>query len=255
MAIGNRGGSFPLHIFIISWAGQHENAIHISKELMGSVEKLSIVYSDPDPDFIMDAQCRLIRRPNNLFWEDKFKVCLDECQGGPFLIIHADCRYERWPLVLERCAEANVLYSNIGVWAPKIDKNYFDFNAVKLLRIKGTSLSVVALTNGIVFYLSPAIIKRMQKVEFGSNPLGWGIDLLMCSAAHVKNKLVLIDESIEINHSESRGYDSKKAELGMVKFYNQFSNRELIQCRLLRAFVDLNHIKNRSRLIKKLDAT
>ena len=251
MTMVNSSEAFPLSVFVISWEGQHDNASHISRELMGSVQNLSIVYSDPDPDFILDAHCRLIRRPNDLFWEDKFKACLDECQDGPILIIHADCRYENWPLMLKRCVEANLLYSNIGVWAPKIDKTYFSLDVVRLSKIKGTSLNIVALTDGIIFYLSTDVIKRMKKVEFGSNPLGWGIDLLMCSVSHVMNKLVLIDQDIKINHSQSRGYDSKIAELGMVEFSNQFSTRERIQSRLLRAFVDLNHIKRRSRLVKK----
>ena len=66
-----------LHIFIVSWAGQHNKAILIANHLDGIFDKLTIVYSDPNPDFEFNFNGHLIRRPDSLFWSDKFKTCLD----------------------------------------------------------------------------------------------------------------------------------------------------------------------------------
>lgn len=76
------GGGPSLHVMVISWPGQHENAVRIANELAGCAEHVSIVYSDPDPQLEPRAACELIRRPNHLFFGDKFKACVDFCRGG-----------------------------------------------------------------------------------------------------------------------------------------------------------------------------
>jgi hypothetical protein len=232
-----------LSVYIISWAGKHENAIAIAKEVLKIKRDVSIVYSDPDPELIIKAPCQLIIRHDNLFWEDKFQACLDACGDNPILVIHADCECEDWPRLINNCIDANKKFNNIGVWAPKIDGTYFDLSVSKILKIAESNLTISALTDGIVFYLSPEIIRRMRRVEFGTNPLGWGIDLLFCTTSYLMDKLIVIDETIKVFHPKTRGYDGKEAGLLMKKFFDQFSQSERVQCNLLRAYVELNHLK------------
>ena len=79
-------------IFIISWSGQHENAYFIAEQIFKKNKNLCIIYSDPDPEFVLDAPCRVVKRPNELFWADKFKACLDTAGSEGMLVIHADCQ-------------------------------------------------------------------------------------------------------------------------------------------------------------------
>ena len=233
--------SFP--IFIISWKGMHENALLISKDVMKITKNVTIVYSDPDPDLMLDASCQLIRRPNELFWEDKFKACLDACGEGPFLVIHADCRCDDWALLVSRCIDANSRFKNIGVWAPKIDSTYWNLSVSGIFKIKDTSLVVSCSTDGIVFYLSPEIIKRMRQLKFGNNLFGWGIDSLFCTASHVMDKLVVIDESVSVFHPQNTGYDEDAARTLGKSFLKQFSRRERLEFELLRTYVKFKHMK------------
>ena len=89
----------------------------------------------------------------------------------------------------------------------------------------------------MVFYLAPQIISRMRNVKYGNNLLGCGIDLLFCSAAHTKNMLVVIDEMTKVYHPPNTGYDENAAKLLMNNFFNQFSTRERIECKLLRSYI------------------
>lgn len=232
-----------MFIFIISWQGQHENAILIANQILHVHNKVTIVYSDPDPNFILNAPCEALRRPNELFWEDKFKACLDATGDNGILIIHADCTCEDWGSLVKRCNDINLSIKNIGVWAPEIDGTYWNLNVSGVMKTKNSDLVLSALTDGIVFYLSPQIVNRMRKVKYGNNKFGWCIDGLFCSTAYVTNKLVVIDTKIKVFHPQKRGYDKYEAEESAIQFLNQFSLQERLMYELLRGFVKNKHAK------------
>lgn len=226
-----------LSVYIISWLGQHNNATLIAEKLLAITNNVTIVYSDPDPIFSLDAPCTLIRRPDALFWEDKFKSCLDACGEGPILLIHADCQCDDWTQLFKRYLAARMQFGNIGVWAPKISGTYYNLSVTKIATVSRSDLKIVALTDGIIFALSRRVVSRMRKVTYGNNPMGWGIDLLFCSFAHASNQLVVVDSAVEVQHPKSTGYDVKTAQAGMLNFFEQFSLNERVQAELLRSFV------------------
>ena len=53
-----------IHIFIISWAGQHENAIQICKQVLKSSNKVTLIYSDPNPEMDFDLDCTILAALN-----------------------------------------------------------------------------------------------------------------------------------------------------------------------------------------------
>jgi hypothetical protein len=230
-----------LNIFIISWQGQHENAILISKQILRTNSKATIVYSDPDPKFVLSAPCESIRRSNELFWEDKFKTCLDSTGNNGMLVIHADCNCEDWGFLVKRCININQRVKNIGVWAPKIDGTFWNLKVSGIAKIEKFDLVISALTDGIVFYLSPKIIERMQQFKYGNNKFGWGIGNAFCVTSFVSNKLVVIDTAVNVFHPQKRGYDSLQAKKLKNTFINQFSLQERLQYELLRKYVLYNH--------------
>lgn len=232
-------------VFVISWANQHEKANLISNTISNAGFKVFIVYSDPNPDFIFtNATCEIIRRPNELFWEDKFKTCIEAANNSGILVIHADCHCEDWALLVKRCAEVNLNSKDIGVWSPQITGSPYELNVSGILKIKKTQLVLSARTDGIVFYLSPSIVRRMQRVSFGKNKYGWGIASLFCATSHVQNKLIIIDTAIKVFHPlGKRGYDGSAAQLLKNDFINQFSIRERLMYELFQSHVLYNRSK------------
>ena len=226
-----------LLVFIISWPGQHENARLIAEKVSRTKAKVTIVYSDTNPNFVLNAPCNLIKRPNDLFWEDKFKSCMDAAGDSGVLIIHADCSCEDWAFLVNRCEDVIIENKDIGVWAPQIEGTPFHVNVSGIIKIKDSQLVLSALTDGIIFYLSPEIINRMRQVSYGGNKFGWGIESLFCSAAHCKSKLVVIDLAVKVLHPLGKtGYDVRAAKHGWVEFLNQFSVMERIKFQLLITF-------------------
>lgn len=235
-----------MNIFIISWSGQHENAIIISSEILEISKNVTIVYSDPEPniEIINQAACSFIRRPNDLFWGDKFKTCLNASDNDGVLVIHADCTCNNWTFLVKRCMDVSHNIKNIGVWAPQIEGTFWNLRVSGMFQINNSELILSAMTDGIVFYLSNQIVERMRKVNYDSNKFGWGIDSLFCSVAHTKNKLVVIDRLVKVTHpQEKTGYSRSEAEEQMNIFLNEFSLMERIKYELLTKFVFYNHEK------------
>jgi len=231
-----------MKVFIISWRDQHENANYIVETISKVSEDITIVFSDPDQNFTFNNPFNAIRRPNNLFWEDKFKSCIDASGDRGVLIIHADCFCDNWEFLVKRCKDIIQKNKDIGVWAPEIEGTHCNLSASGIVKIRDSSLVLSALTDGIVFYISPFIINRMRQINYGKNKFGWGIDGLFCSSSHVNNKLVVIDTSIKVFHnSKIRGYDGKLAQSDKNSFLKQFLPRELVEYKLLRAYVLYNH--------------
>jgi hypothetical protein len=233
------------HIFIISWAGQHENAIFIANQISLVASKITIVYSDPNPNFSLNTSCALIKRPNDLFWADKFQASLHAFNDDIMLVIHADCKCDDWKGLVIRCNEIFLRNKDIGVWAPKIEgtPHYLQRTKIASINNNDLSLSLVAQTDGIVFALSQPILNRMKKVNYANNKYGWGIDWIFCCTAYAFNLMVVVDENYTVIHPLQRGYDTKKAVTDMNIFLKQLTTTEFIQYRLLSSYLKLNDVK------------
>lgn len=95
-------------IYIISWPGYHESAIAIADAIMSSAVNsasvITIVYSDHESAVasIESSQYASIRRPQELFFSDKFQACLTDAGEDALLVIHADTECDSWPLLTQQ---------------------------------------------------------------------------------------------------------------------------------------------------------
>lgn len=217
-----------IHIFIISWKGQHKNAALIANKLLAVTKNVCIVYSDPNPDFSFNVPCQLIRRPDKLFWGDKFKSCLDACGDGPMLIIHADCEYSDWVELIKRCHDVVTKLPFIGVWAPEIDWVPWIVERQVIAHID-SNIVAVGRTDGIIFYLSSQVIARMRRANYDENLYGRGIEVMFVMAAYSRGLIAVIDRSIKVVHPKGSGYPIEDANVQFQKFMEQLEIPERIQ--------------------------
>lgn len=229
------------HVFIISWAGQHESAVTIARALRGVAARITVVYSDPDPDLALPGDCEGLRRPDELFWGDKFNACLGAFDSDLLLVIHADCRCADWPELVRRCAATMQEDPGIGVWAPLIQGANLDIRKTHIADLRDTTLSVVAQTDAIVFALSRAVVARMKEADYGMNLYGWGIDDMAAAYCFSRNLLVVVDKSLPVDHPVSSGYPKEAAERQKGEFLRQLTFAEAVQHRLLWSCIKVNY--------------
>jgi hypothetical protein len=238
-----------IHIFIISWKGQHENATFIANQFNDINNQVSIVYSDPDPEYAFSVGCKLIKRSNELFFGDKFKACLDNCESENLLIIHADCKCKNWVNLVNNYDKAIKEISNLGVWSPEINFTFFVPELISLFAINNTDLEIVCYIDGIVFGFSKTIQNRMILASYQDNKFGWCIDRMIACFALSINKLLIIDKSIQVEHPKNRGYEASNAKKQGDFFLEQLSNSEKIYNKLMQSYINLNILKKSSKVI------
>lgn len=228
-----------LEVCIISWQGQHENARFIADQIQSVAHKVQIVYSDPDPDFSLEVQCTQLKRPNALFWGDKFKACMDTFSGGLLMVIHADCTCDDWLGLLNKCLYAFENHQEVAVWAPRIDGTPYDVRVATVGQINQTSLNIVTNTDGIVFCLSRQVVERMKRADLSENKYGWGIDIMFSAYTLTIGKLAVVDHSVFVKHSSLTGYLKQEAHAQLNLFLQQLSTPERVQYHLSEAYMNV----------------
>lgn len=225
----------PIHVFIISWRGQHERAAAIARSVAGSTNKLSIIYSDPAGRPSCLTSFPLIERRDDLYWADKFQACLEHCAAGEImLVIHADCRCDDWPRLIARCRAGFEMVSDLGIWTPRIMGTPWRLERTRMRRISGSDYSVVAQTDGLVFALNPILYPRMKRADYSGNLYGLGIDWLFLCAAYARGMTAVTDEAITVRHPLSRGYSTNTAREQKRAFLKQMTTEEQLAYRRLR---------------------
>ena len=216
-----------IHVFIISWQGQHNRAVEIAGALRDVSDAITIVYSDPEDQTAFFGGFDTMCRDNSLYWADKFQACLARCAANDvMLVIHADCSCDDWPQVVERCRAAFGAYADLGIWSPRLTGTPWRLERTRIRRIPGGMCSIVGQTDGLVFALSPALYRRMKQVDYSDNLYGLGIDWLFVCAAYAQGRIAIVDEGVLVRHSVARGYSSEEARAQKRAFLAQLLPEE-----------------------------
>jgi hypothetical protein len=226
-----------IHVFVVSWHGKHDNAERIIRAVASQSNSVSVVYSDPDNDISPVFSCPAIRRPNDLFFGDKFQACIDSCNADILLIICADCNCDAWSEVPERCRRAIEQIPDIGVWAPLIDFTDWCLDRTEIDRIPNSPFSIVAQTDTIVFGLTRRIANRMREADLEANVYGWGIDRMFNDYTYSIGMISVVDRNVIVKHPSKTEYSFRDASIQETEFLKQLTAAERDQSSLLDAIV------------------
>jgi hypothetical protein len=209
--------------FVISWRGQHERAVAIADAVRRGGGDVTIVFSDPDLVRVLDTDCPAVRRPDQLFWGDKFAACLHRCDSDAMLVIQADCGCDDWPGLVQRFGQVLAAVPQCAVWAPHIDGTPYASDVSTFARLSADGLFAAAQTDGIVLGLARPALDRLRQARLDDNLYGWGIDFVAVAAAYSSDRLAVIDLSQRVKHPQFRGYPTAAAQAQCDAFLQQLS--------------------------------
>ena len=228
-----------IHVFIISWANKHELACRIASEIGSAAEQLTIVYSDPDPDLELMTPAATIKRPNSLFWGDKFRTCIDHCLEPLMLVLHADCSCDDWGALVKTCKLRFEDYPEIGMWSPQIEGTRLQLDKIELAPLDD-AISIVIDADALCFAMKRQIIERMKEFDYSRNIYGWGIGSTAHAYTFGHNLLPVGDRSIQVVHDTLRGYPTEKAIEQREEFLKQLSKNENSIYRMMQSYFIAN---------------
>lgn len=231
-----------LHAVIISWEGYGEKARDIAQALEGSVDRLTVIYSNKAnrPE---TGPGTWVQVPQSWYYGAKFRAALDMIGADEIMLqVHADAHSEDWAALALRCAACFDARDDLGIWTPDITWTPWPSEVVGRGVISGTTLLRVAQTDGIVWALHPALYPALRALDYSGNNLGWGIDWVALYDSMQKRRLVVRDLSQAVSHPRSRGYHNAEAAQHMKNFLGQLPASD--QREIMRLHADLQTRKN-----------
>lgn len=210
-----------IQAFIVSWTGQSDNARLIASQLAPSFPDICTIYSNKD-DTTETGPGIWVKVPDDYFFGRKFREIAKRFTGTHCFIITADVSCHDWLKATGSLRAAIAQFGDdMGVWSPKIDHSGMSIAKNELTRVAGTHYKVMTYSDSIVWCLSKELMEKMMALDFECNNLGWGVDRAASLITHAQNKLVVFDDSVEINHPPSRGYSNDAAKRQLSVFFRQ----------------------------------
>ncbi|WP_299628688.1 glycosyltransferase [uncultured Tateyamaria sp.] len=201
----------PIHVVIISWQGQAQNAQKIAHALEGQDCAISVVYSnaagapESGPGYWLQV-------PQSWYYGRKFAHALTCLQPEEVMLqIQADAAYDNWPGLLNDCRASFARHGLMGIWAAELDWTPWPTPRVKNAPPLDSGLQPVAQSDGIVWALHPQIWQRMSQFNYDVANLGWGIDWIAGLFARRQGRHCVRDPRHVVHHPPGRGYSGAVA--------------------------------------------
>jgi hypothetical protein len=211
-----------VHAFIFCWPGWEASAHHISGEIEGTVQHLTVLYKN-DRGVTEAGPGDWRKIPSERFYGWQFRESLDLNRGDVMLHVQADAHSSDWPRLVARCRQTFGTQETLGVWTPNV---YHSWYTPRLTRLAGdpTDGTVpVTLTDGVVWALSADVVSALKPFDFSSNNIGWGLTETAAAVAATRNRAVAMDLTLKVDHPRGSGYDRTKALSEAKVFADQLS--------------------------------
>lgn len=214
-----------VHVVVISWEGQTQNAQSIAEALAPVVKQgdcaLSVIYSNvagvPET-----GAGQWIETPQSWYYGRKFAHALS-CMGPDeiMLQIQADATYDDWPALVADCRASFDQHDQLGIWAAELDETPWPTARVQDGGPLDSGLQPVLQTDGVVWALHPQIWNGMTGFDYSVANLGWGIDWIAGLLARKQNRQCVRDPRHIVHHPAGRGYSGAVATQHMKNLFAQ----------------------------------
>lgn len=210
-----------IHVAIVSWDGQHDNARAVAAAVQGVAGAVSVAWSS-EAEKIQEGAGDWLRLPQSAWFGPKFRALLGRVAPGQrMFLVQADAQCSDWVALVRRCAAVMEAQPDIGLWSPTIDVTPYPDNRVATGDSPRPGLIEVLQTDAIVLGLAPPLPQRLAELDYSINNLGWGIDWAAISIAGELGLIAVRDRSARVVHPPSRGYGDTAAEAQMWAFLSQ----------------------------------
>jgi len=184
---------------------------------------LKTMFSKYLETFIIDSKSDIIEdyfdfKLENVGYSGLFnksvELCIEKNKDG-LLLVCSDVfiKKNQFQKIVEKI---NIINQNeIGVYSPS-SKGQSHAHCKK---IKDGFRDVV-FVEGFVFYASIDILKEIYPVDLNINKFGYGLDAHKGVLCFKKNKRCVIDDDIEVFHTEGTGYNTNEASAQFINYMN-----------------------------------
>ncbi len=216
--------------FIFNWNRQFAKSCAIEDSLRNIFTQVTVINSDDH-----NTRDGWINLGDNAYFSDQFRQALALFDGDVLMHVQGDVSYDRWSQLVDD-ARHYMRYYNAGIYAPHLDFTWHpsDKTDIQSLVSDHDHIKMVACPDETVWFIHKDIIAEMfaRKVDFSSNTLGWGWDLVLCGISFLNRRPVIRDYNHMIIHPRGTNYDKQQAKLEWRTLLGSLDDdlKEVITC-------------------------
>lgn len=222
-----------VHAFVFSWPGWEENARRIACNLLGCVDRLTVIYKTEDANLEHGAG-QWVRIPDDWYYGMQCRKSMELFSCDVMVHVQADAECEDWPRLISRCRHAFRDHPQVGIWSPDVFHTSHTPDRTGIWPIDHDLLAVTN-TDGVVWAISKDIVAWMKTLDYSCNNMGWLISEAAAAHAFTNNRLVLLDLGVKVTHPKGSGYDRNVARKQSEVFLKQLSSTEIVQIKWMSA--------------------
>jgi len=223
-----------VHLFVIGWEGKHD-AVERIVSSASTADFRTVIYSNASGER-ESGTGEWIAVPNTAFFGLKFARALEcfHADADVFLLVQGDAVYEDWSAIVAQCRAA-FTDDTVGVWAPHVDYSWWTNERVVMGQ--GSMGSVVAQTDGICFAFRRSTVKRLRRLDYAGNNLGWGVEWAAIAHAATEGRYAWRDQTLTVQHPQGSGYNHTEARQQQAWFLERLTPQEIGIVHRLLSFV------------------
>lgn len=195
--------------FIFNWNGQFEKTCQIEKELTKIFDKVVVINSDDN-----NTKDNWINLGNDAYFSDQFRKALELFDADILMHVQGDVEYDDWCRLVHD-ARQYMDYYNAGIYAPNIDYSWYSSENTDIESIVAdhSNIKMVSCTDETVWFINKEVINEFynKHINFSSNKMGWGWDLVFASICFTNAWPVVRDYNHTIKHPKGTNYDKNIA--------------------------------------------
>lgn len=208
--------------FIFNWNNQFEKTCAIEDSLLKIFDNVFVINSDDN-----NTKNGWIDLGNEAYFSDQFRKALDLFDGDILMHVQGDVSYNNWEKLIHD-ARYYFDYYDAGIYAPNIDYTWYSSeNAdIDTLESDHSNIKMVCCTDETVWFIRKEIIQEMydRKVDFSTNKMGWGWDLVLASICFINGRPIIRDYNHTIDHPIGTNYNKTIAGKEMQELWNNLDD-------------------------------
>lgn len=209
-----------ISVYIFNWKKVTENSLKLYKNISPLIKNTTLINCDENTK--LDETVAHIQLDDSYYYGSQYDVTIKHTNPSSILciIVGDNIADNDFKKIFDSAIDTFNNYK-VGVYAPNDKRTWHQSRNANI----ANDLYDVDNTDCGFWFIHPAIIRRLNTLNYRVSNFGWGIDTINIQEAKKQQRLVIRDYSIETDQLDhSCGYNHDKARTDSEELLRLYNN-------------------------------
>jgi hypothetical protein len=194
-----------VNAFIFNWRGHEDGACALVQQI-SRLCRTVVVNSD---ETLVDKYPSWVHLNETAYFAAQWRAALQHFEGDLLFHIQADASFGSFEHLLVRAQQTFQKY-RADIYEPNINYTFFTYDVGRLVALE-PDLYAIPLSDTTCWCLHRDLIEALPPLDPSLNKYGWGLAEVAAAIARKRNRLIVRDYTLLVNHPAGRGYPKGEA--------------------------------------------